>query len=85
MASKPVIWHGTQEEAFALQHALERNCICEYEEVKEEGSGETKRKRVKTCEPHRMLAEDQTAIDHLLFVRRTLADRMLVEEFDEWR
>ena len=67
------IWHGTQEEALALQLILKNNCDCIYDQ--ETGS------RVTTCAGHLMLAEDQHAIDHLLFVRRALADRMLVEEF----
>lgn len=36
--------------------------------------------RLTTCNPHRMLSEDQRALDGLLFVRR-MADRLRREEF----
>lgn len=65
-----VEFHGTPDEAEALQIALGRNCSCQYD-----GGGF----RVETCAPHRALIEDQRFVDHMLFARRT-ADKLLREE-----
>jgi hypothetical protein len=64
-------WNGTQQESFALIKAIARNCACEFGLMGV---------RVRTCAAHRMLAEDQRALNGLLFARR-MADRLLCEEF----
>ena len=69
--STQIIWHGTQQESFALIGAVAHNCTCQ---VGPDGV------RTFTCNPHRMLTEDQRALDGLLFARR-MADRLLREEF----
>jgi hypothetical protein len=69
--STQAIWRGTQEEAMALVNAVARNCTCEFGLMGV---------RIRACEPHRMLTEDQRALDGLLFVRR-FADRLRREEF----
>ena len=73
MTVSGVTWHGTQAETFALLQALSRNCSCE---VTAEGE------RLKTCSAHRMLLEDQRALDGLVFVRR-LRERLEAEEMSE--
>lgn len=54
-------WQGTDEEFARLQVAVVRNCECVAGMF---GMPPT------TCEPHRML-DDQTMLDHLLYVYRT--------------
>ena len=66
-----VSWHGTQQESFDLVNAIGRNCTCEFGLM---GA------RLTTCSAHRMLLEDQRALDGLLFVRR-MAERLRREEF----
>jgi hypothetical protein len=66
-----ITWNGTTDEALALLHALQANCECRIEE------GRT----VSVCASHRMLVQDQRAIDGLLFMRR-MAARLLLAEFD---
>ena len=66
-----VVWHGTQQESFDLVNAIARNCTCEF--------GFTG-VRLATCAPHRMLTEDQRALNGLLFARR-MAERLRHEEF----
>jgi hypothetical protein len=63
-----VVWNGGATEYRALVDAVSRNCDCEF------GWG-TRR----MCAAHRMLAEDQRALDGLLFARR-LAERLRREE-----
>jgi hypothetical protein len=65
-----VIWHGTQQESFDLVNAIARNCTCEFGLMGV---------RLATCAPHRMLTEDQRALNGLLFARR-LAERLRREE-----
>ncbi|GAC1316782.1 MAG: hypothetical protein NVSMB2_09870 [Chloroflexota bacterium] len=67
-----MLWHGTQTEALEFLQALSRNCSCV---ITAEGV------RLSTCPPHRMLSNDQRAIDGMLFARR-IADRLLSEEFN---
>jgi NAD(P)-dependent dehydrogenase (short-subunit alcohol dehydrogenase family) len=69
--STQIVWNGTQEESFALVNAIARNCACEFGAMGV---------RVSTCAPHRMLTEDQRALNGLLFVRRVV-DRLMREEF----
>ncbi|MDQ3811457.1 MAG: hypothetical protein M3336_14320 [Chloroflexota bacterium] len=71
MASKSVLWHGTQAEAVELLQALSRNCSCV---ISAEGV------RLSTCAPHEMLSTSQRAVDGLLFARR-IAARLRSEEF----
>ena len=66
-----VVWNGTQEESFALVNAIARNCTCEFGLMGV---------RLSTCAPHRMLTEDQRALNGLLFARK-MVDRLLREEF----
>ena len=63
-------WYGTREESRAFIDALTRHCACEYG---------LRGVRQRTCGPHQMLAEDQRALDGLIFVRR-LAERLRREE-----
>jgi hypothetical protein len=70
-----VVWHGTQQESFDLVNAIARNCTCEFGLM---GI------RLVTCAPHRMLTEDQRALNGLLFARR-MANRLRIEEFSRIR
>jgi hypothetical protein len=65
------IWHGTHEESFALLAAVARHCGCEFSPTDE---------RLTTCAPHRMLVDDQRALDGLVFARR-IAARLRREEW----
>jgi hypothetical protein len=69
--SMQVVWHGTQQESFDLVNAIARNCTCEFGLMGV---------RLATCAPHRMLTEDQRALNGLLFARR-MAERLNSEEF----
>lgn len=66
-----VVWHGTQQESFDLVNAIARNCTCEFGLMGV---------RLATCAPHRMLTEDQRALNGLLFARR-MQERLRREEF----
>jgi hypothetical protein len=66
-----VVWHGSQQESFDLVNAIARNCTCEFGLMGV---------RLATCAPHRMLTEDQRALNGLLFARR-MAERLTREEF----
>ena len=70
-----VVWHGTQQESFDLVNAIARNCTCEFGLMGV---------RLATCAPHRMLTEDQRALNVLLFARR-MAERLRREEFSRAR
>ena len=63
-------WNGTLIESQDLVSAIARNCVCEYG---------LRGVRTRTCSPHQMLAEDQRALDGLVFVRR-LGERLRREE-----
>ena len=65
------LWYGTQQESSDLLNAIARNCTCEFGLMGV---------RLSTCGPHRMVREDQRALDGLLFVRR-MAERLRHEEF----
>jgi hypothetical protein len=65
-------WHGTQTEGFALQEALRAWCNCEFNP--NDGM------RTSTCAGHKMFAEDQRALDGLVFARR-MANCLIREEF----
>jgi hypothetical protein len=64
-----VTWHGRAAEYRDLVSAVGRNCCCEY------GMGARTRGAA-----HHMIAEDQRALDGLLFARR-MADRLRREEW----
>jgi hypothetical protein len=64
-------WHGTPQERRDLLRALSRNCACE------SGPMGT---RLSSCAAHRMLVEDQRALNGLVYARR-LADRLRQEEW----
>src|SRR3954453_11722128 len=66
-----VVWHGSQQESFDLVNAIARNCTCEFGLMGV---------RLATCAPHRMLTEDQRALNGLLFARR-MAERLRREDF----
>src|ERR687886_1534831 len=70
-----VVWHGTQQESFDLVNAIARNCTCEFGLMGV---------RLATCAPHRMLTEDQRALNGLLFARR-MCERLRREEFSRAR
>jgi hypothetical protein len=70
-----VVWHGSQQESFDLVNAIARNCTCEFGLMGV---------RLSTCAPHRMLTEDQRALNGLLFARR-MAHRLRREEFSRQR
>jgi hypothetical protein len=65
------VWHGTREESFALLDAVARNCGCEFSQTG---------LRLANCAPHRMLVDDQRALDGLVFARR-IAVRLRREEW----
>ncbi len=69
--SNHVVWYGSQQESFDLVNAIARNCGCEFGMM---GI------RLAVCEPHRMLVEDQRALNGLLFARR-IAGRLREEEW----
>ncbi|HYY88736.1 MAG TPA: hypothetical protein VFA49_08065 [Chloroflexota bacterium] len=54
-----------------MVNAIARNCTCEFGLMGV---------RLATCGPHRMLTEDQRALNGLLFSRR-MAERLQREEF----
>lgn len=70
-----VVWHGSQQESFDLVNAIARNCTCEFGLMGV---------RLATCAPHRMLTEDQRALNGLLFARR-MSERLRHEEFSRAR
>jgi hypothetical protein len=65
-----VIWRGTAMESQALVDAIDHNCTCEF----------WRNVRLTCCTAHRMLVEDQRALDGLLFARR-ITDRLRCEEW----
>lgn len=71
MIRSEVTWNGTQSEGSDLLSAIERNCACEFSLA---GT------RLSACAPHRMLVEDQRALDGLVFGRR-IAQRLMTEEW----
>jgi hypothetical protein len=68
--ARRVEWHGTQAEYAALLDLVARHCSCN------RGGGPL----IDPCSLHRMIVEDQRAMDGLVFLRR-LAGRLRVEEF----
>lgn len=65
-----IAWHGTPTESLDLVNAVTHNCACDFSLVGV---------RLSLCEAHRMLIEDQRALDGLLFARR-MAGRLRAEE-----
>ena len=63
------IWHGSQQASLELLAAVAHNCACRVRDGK----------TVSPCAAHRMLVEDQRAIDGLLFAR-TIVAHLLKEE-----
>jgi hypothetical protein len=63
-------WNGTQTEYLDLVRALIHNCACEF------ANGVL----LSACPAHRMLAEDQRALNGLVFGRR-IAGRLQHEEW----
>jgi hypothetical protein len=73
MVKRAVVWHGTPDEGAELLRVLKQYCSCHVQ-------GAT---TLTACSVHRMLAEDQRAVDGLLFARH-IATRLLAEE-STWR
>jgi hypothetical protein len=71
MQQPTTIWNGTHQESITLTAAIERNCACQY------GSDGAP---TATCAPHRMLTDDQRALNGLLFYKQ-IATRLQREEF----
>jgi hypothetical protein len=71
--SRTIVWHGNQQESFDLVSAVAHNCDCTFGAMGV---------RLATCAPHRMLMEDQRALNGLLFARR-IAERLRAEEQTE--
>ena len=69
--ARRITWNGTTDEALALLAALSQHCDCRIEQGR----------ILAVCASHTMLANDQRAVDGLLFMRR-MAERLLAEEFD---
>jgi hypothetical protein len=65
------LWHGTPRENLDLMRAVTSNCACEFGFMG---------MRLRSCPAHLMLAEDQRALDGLLFGRR-IATRLRDEEW----
>ena len=68
--SNPIVWHGTRGEFGELLEVVGKYCNC---------ATDAKGERTTTCEPHRMVVEDQRAVDGLLFARH-IASRLRLEE-----
>ena len=60
-------WHGTPLEQRDLLRAVSRNYVREFDPM---GT------RLSSCPPHRMLVEDQRALNGLIFVRRRLIEKL---------
>jgi hypothetical protein len=71
-----VYWHGTRQEASELLRAIAAHCSCA-----PAADAADPAPRAHRCPPHRMLVEDQRAVNGLLFVRQ-ITDRLLLEEWD---
>jgi hypothetical protein len=71
----PSVWNGTQQESIDLVAAVNRNCTCQ---IGSDGQ------RTETCAPHRMMLDDQRALNGLLFFRQ-IAQRLQKEEFSRAR
>ncbi|HEY3060340.1 MAG TPA: hypothetical protein VGL99_15375 [Chloroflexota bacterium] len=67
---KQTVFHGTEQETSYLLRAIERNCNC-----RRALTGQL----AEMCGAHRMLLDDQRALNGLLFARR-IADRLISEE-----
>jgi hypothetical protein len=65
------VWNGTQQESIDLAAAINRHCICQFDLDEE---------RTLTCAAHRMMIEDQRAMDGLVFMRQ-IVERLRLEEF----
>ena len=69
-----IIWRGTAHESVDLLASIDRHCGCTFD---------YRGARRGICSAHRMLVDDQRALDGLLFVRRALADRLRRQEWDQ--
>lgn len=70
LTASPATWHGTTAEAQLLVAAVNHYCTCVYD-----GGGAL----VAVCPAHRMLVEDQRALNGLLFARR-IREQLIREE-----
>jgi hypothetical protein len=66
-----VVWYGTQLESELLVRAIANNCECEV------GLSGTRRT---TCAAHRMLSDDQRALNGFLFIR-SIREQLQREEW----
>src|SRR5919199_3989557 len=71
MADAPIAWNGSQAEFFELCEAIAHSCTCVVT---------ASRLDHRPCAAHRMLAQDQRALNGLLFARR-IAERLRREEW----
>jgi uncharacterized protein YggL (DUF469 family) len=67
VVTEPTVFHGTEQEKTELLIALEHNCQCHQEQ---------------RCAAHAMLL-DQRTLDRLVFARRELQIKLVVEEFTD--
>jgi hypothetical protein len=65
------VWHGSPEEALELVKCIAHHCACVFD---------SRGVQTTTCAVHRMLMEDQRALNGLLF-GRFIAARLSSEEF----
>lgn len=72
MAPAHTLFHGNDEERFALLAAIAHNCACEFGT---DGSMQS------SCDPHRALIGDQRFLDGLLF-ERWRQQAILLEEYN---
>lgn len=70
--SLQTVFHGTKAESAALVQAIGRNCGCQVD-------GRIIRQQ---CGPHKMLIDDQRALDGLIFMRR-MAQSLKRQEWRE--
>jgi hypothetical protein len=67
--SKVAVWHGSESELRDLTRAVQHHCEC----------GSEWGMACVPCPAHAMLAQDQRALDGLLWARR-VAQRLIAEE-----
>jgi hypothetical protein len=67
---RQTVFHGTEQETSTLLSAIQRYCAC---------TRALTGQITALCAPHRMLLDDQRALNGLLFARR-IAERLTLEE-----
>lgn len=74
------IWHGTEEEAFAVLSAIDHWCRENTDPQGEHCKYDLEGRRSFTCAAHTMLNTNQRAINGLVYFRH-LRDRL---KYEEW-